>query len=105
MATKHVQLRQVDTQRESLQECTLGGVRLRLKARYVALTDRWYLSIYTSADVLIVGMLACVPGVDLLAPYKHLDLPQGQLFCHSADRQPPTFDTLDVTARVLYREA
>lgn len=102
---KHVQLRQQTEQRESVQECTLSGVRIRLRARYVLDNDRWFVSVFTTSDVLIVGMIACVPGVDLLRPYKHLAIPQGQLFCSSADREPPTFETLDVTSRVLYREA
>lgn len=105
MAALHITIRQVDTQRETTQECTLDGVRVVLRARYAVLTDRWYVSLYTSANVLLVGSIACMPGVDLLGPYKHLPIPQGQLFCSSVDRSPPTFTTMDTTARVVYREA
>lgn len=100
---KYVKLRQNEEQRQTTQEVTLDGVRFRLRAQYVALTDRWYVSVLDTTDALIVGPIACVPGVDLLHPYKHLAIPQGQLFCSSADREPPTFSTLDATARVLYR--
>ncbi len=103
MTVLHVSLRQVETQRETRQELTLDGVRVVVVARYAAVTDRWYASLYNTSDVLLIGSLACVAGVDLLRPYKHLAIPQGQLFCHAVDREPPTFATLDSTARVLYR--
>jgi hypothetical protein len=105
MATKYLQIRQVDTQREVDQECTLDDVRVIIRVRYSAATDRWYASIYNTANELLVGSLACVPGVDLLRPYKHLAIPRGQLFCSSKEREPPTFTTLDTSVRVLYREA
>jgi len=101
--TVHVQLRQTRTQRATVQEVELGGVRVRLRANYNAASDRWYVSIFDLTDALILGSIACVPGVDLLLPYKHLDIPQGQLFCSATDRAAPTFTTLDVTARMLYR--
>lgn len=101
---KHVRVRDDVEQQASEQECTLGGVRVTLRARYSFTADRWYVSIYTTANVLLVGSLACVPGVDLLAPYKYKpEIPSGQLFCSSTDRLPMTFDTADSTARLLYR--
>lgn len=103
MSVEHVRLRQAESQRRTIQEIDLGGVRVRLMATYSALTDRWCLSIFDTADRLIVGSIACVAGIDLLAPYKHLAIPQGRLFCYAADREPPTFTTLDASARVLYR--
>lgn len=105
MAVLHIELRQIPEQRETVQECTLDAVRVILVARYAERTDRWYLSIYTPAEVLLVGSLALVPGVDLLRPYRHLALPQGQLFVQSVQRLPPNFDSLEVSARLLYREA
>lgn len=100
---KRVQVRQNTTQRATVQEVELGDVRVRLRAQWNASSDRWYVSLYTLADALILGSVPCVPGVDLLRPYKHLAIPQGQLFCSARDREPPSFSTMDTTARVLYR--
>ena len=104
MTVRHVQLRQIPSHRRTVQEIELGGVRVRIRATYNGRLDRWFASVYTLQGELILGSVACVPGVDLWRPYKHLDIPQGQLFCQSKDREPPTFATLDATARVLYRE-
>ena len=101
--TVHVQLRHTEEQRSSIQEVDLGGVRVRLRAVLSGLKDRWYVSVFDLSDNLIVGSIACVPGVDLWRPYKHLAIPQGQLFSYAVDREPPTFTTMDVTARMLYR--
>ena len=103
MTIARVQLRHTTEQRRTSQEIVLGGVRVRLLATYNGYSDRWYVSIYSPANVLLVGSIACVPGVDLLLPYKHLAIPQGQLFVHSRSREVPTFTTMDTTARVLYR--
>lgn len=103
MTVEHIALRLVESQRFTEQEITIGGVRVLLKSRYCYVTDRWYLSIYNTDSVLIVGSIAVVPAVDLLLPYKHLALPQGELFSYSVSREPPTFTTLDNTARLLYR--
>jgi hypothetical protein len=101
--TVHVQLRQDQTQRATSQEIELGGVRFRLRSYYSIFSDRWYVSIYDLTENLILGAIACMPGIDLLRTYQHLDIPSGQLFCSATDRLPPTFSTLDVTSRVLYR--
>lgn len=104
MTTRHVKLRQTFKQRCYEQDVTLDGVRVRLRSTYSIRTDRWYVSIFDTTDTLIVGSLAVVPGVDLLLPYKHLAIPQGQLFAYARDREPPTFVTADVGAVTLYRE-
>jgi hypothetical protein len=103
MSVEYVALRLLEDQRATIQELTLGGVRIILRSRYCYRTDRWYVSIFDTSSVLLLGSLAVEPGVDLLLPYKHLAIPQGQLFCHSVGREPPTFVTLDSTVRVLYR--
>lgn len=104
MSTYTIPIRLDEAQTMTVQELTLDGVRIILRARYVLYTDRWYLSVYDSSDTLIVGGIPIVPGVDLLRPYKHLEIPQGQLFSHSKDREPPTFVTLDNTSRLMYRD-
>jgi hypothetical protein len=106
MAALYIQLRQSTAQREHEQECTLDGVRTLIRARYLALGDRWYVSLLSTARVLIVGPLAGVPGVDLLLPYHHLvGVPAGQLFVSGVARAPLDLVNLDVTARLVYREA
>jgi hypothetical protein len=104
VATVHVQLRQNEDQRATEQEIELDGVRFRLRANYSSFSDRWYVSIFDLTGTMIVGGLACVPGIDMLRTYQHLAIPAGQLFCSAPSRLPPTFTTLDTTSRVLYRE-
>lgn len=99
---ERVRLRFNETKKRHKQEITLGLVPVRLWAYPSGLTDRWYVTIHDLADVLIVGPLLCVPGINLLRPYKHLAIPQGSLFVYAEDGEPPTFSTLDVSRRVLY---
>lgn len=105
MAVKRIQLRRAATERAPEQSCTLDGVPLILRARYVYQTDRWLLWTYASDDSLLVGPLPLVPAVDLWRPYHHLAIPPGQLFVESKFRIAPGLDDLDVTVRLLYREA
>ncbi len=103
---KYIRLRYSEDQRESKQECTLGGVRVRLRVMYNATTQRFHLDLLTAERVELVSGLALVPGVDLLGPYKHLAVPQGELFLLDLQRDAPAdLDTLDVTALLVYREA
>lgn len=104
MSVVRVQLRHTPEHRRTIQEIVLGGVRLRVRAVYNDYADRWYADLLDLSDTVLVGSIACVPGVDLLKPFKHLAIPQGQLFVSSRDRAVPTFETMDTTARVLYRE-
>jgi len=103
MSATHVLIRQNQERRRFTQEITLGGIRVRLQVIPCQLTDRWYVSILDLDGNVLIGSIACVPGVNLLYPYRHLDIPQGALYCHSTDREPPTFSTLDVTARIYYQ--
>lgn len=104
MSELYVQLRQDNEHRKTVQEVQLDGVRILVRAQYIARYDRWVASLFDTSENLLVGGIACVPGVDLLKPYKHLALPQGALFFLSSEREPPTFTTLDVTSRCIYRE-
>jgi len=104
MAALYIQLRQNPEQRETQQELTLDGVRLIIRARYLALGDRWYVSLLDPAQTLIVGPLAGSPGVNLLLPYRHLAIPQGELFVSSVARESLNLQNLDTTARLVYRE-
>jgi hypothetical protein len=99
----YVRLRYSDAQRATTQACTLDGVRVKLSANYNATADRWYLSIYTTADVLLVGSIALVPGVDLLLPHKHRAVPQGRLFVEDPiNDTPPDLSSMDTSALLKY---
>lgn len=105
MALLYIPLRQDADQRATDQEVTLDGIRLRIAAYNASITDRWYITLLSTDDERIVGSIAGVPGVDLLIPYKHLALPQGQLFIlNQQNREPGTFETQDVSALLVYRE-
>lgn len=99
----YIPFRQNQNRRRFTQEITLGGVRVRLSVIPSAITDRWYLSVLDLNGDTLIGSLACVPGINLLLPYRHLEIPQGALYCYAEDREPPTFATLDTTARVFYQ--
>jgi hypothetical protein len=105
MTLKRISVRQGTAERSRSQRITLGGVRLTAKFQYVAATERWVMTLSDLSGVVILAGVTVVPGVDLLLPFKHLALPQGQLFVISKDREPPTLLTVDRTAHVNYREA
>lgn len=107
MALRYIALRQNSTQRETSQEVTLDEIRVRVRAIYNGRQDRWLLDLLDIDDVPILAGLRLVPGVDLLAWYRHeARLPPGQLFVQSgSERQPPTQESLDVTVLLKYREA
>lgn len=105
MAYRQIRARQTTAQRLTVQQITLDGVTLQARLRYAAVTDAWYLDLMDTQGTAIVSGLAVVPGVDLLKPYKHLGLPQGVLFAHVQDGAAPSLETMDATARLLYREA
>ena len=102
----YVRLRYSDVQRATTQTTTLDGVRLKIAANYNALAGRWYLSLYSPADVLLVGSIALVPGVDLLLPHKYKSgIPQGRLFVDSLDGSPPDLSSMDTSALLKYETA
>ena len=103
MTTYHIKLRWSGDTRESVQEFTLDGVRCRWRAMYNATAGRWYLDVSDIEDVLIVGSIALVPGVDLLLPYKHLAIPQGRLYVEDPiNDAPPDLQSLDASALLKY---
>lgn len=102
MACLYIRLRPTTAQRATTQSVTLDGVAVQLRARYTAAADGWYLDILDTGGTAIVTGLALVPGVDLLRPFRHLAVPPGTLFVHG---DAPTLESMDVTSRLLYREA
>jgi len=100
----YIRLRWSDSQRETQQELTLDGVRIRLRAMYNASAGGWFLDVLSVDRVLIVGSIALVPGVDLLRPFKHLAVPPGVLFVEDQiTGAAPDLVTLDVSALLKYR--
>lgn len=90
--------------RASTQYPDFGDVRCGLAIRYSGYDSRFYLWILDLDGTRIAGPIKLVPGIDLLLPYKYDPrVPQGELFCYSADRQPPTLDTADTDAVLYYR--
>ncbi len=78
------------------------GLRVRLSAY----DGRWRLWLVALDGTTIAGPRRLVPGIDLLLGLKHDSrAPQGQLFCYSKDREPPTVETLDTAAVLFYRGA
>lgn len=94
-----------DTDRDRIQFVTLGGLRIGLRCRYAAVDARWRLWLLDTDGSQIFGPATMMPGIDLLVGAKHDPrVPQGQLFVYSPDREPPTADTIDVSAVLYYRE-
>jgi hypothetical protein len=101
----HIKLRRTPRHRATEQYVTLDGIRVGIRSRYSQVEDRWYITILSSSGRRIVGPLKLVPGINLLEGHQHNPaVPPGQLFVHSLDREAPTRATMDVEARLLYRE-
>lgn len=101
-----IQVRQHPGERDRIQFLDLDGVRLGLRLRYAASTDRWHLWVLDLAGSVIAGPRRVVPGIDLLVGAKHDPrVPPGQLFCYSATREPPTAATIDASCVLYYRKA
>lgn len=104
MTVRRIAVRQDRTSRATTQQIVLDGVRLIARMQYVHAIERWVLSLSDQSGTTILAGVPIVNGVDLLRPFKHLDLPQGELFAYSIDREPPTLETVDRSAHLLYRE-
>jgi hypothetical protein len=105
-ALTRIYVKGADTDRDRIQFVTLGGFRIGLRCRYAAVDARWRLWVLDIDGSQIFGPATMVPGIDLLVGAKHDPrVPSGELFVYSADREPPTADTMDVGAVLYYREA
>src|SRR5690606_24343620 len=100
-------LRRADSQRGivqfvDFQDGTRGGIR----ARYLAISDRWLIWYLALDGETVFGPIKVVPGIDLFAGRRHDPrVPRGQLFVYSPDRAPPTKTSIDVSAVLYYRRA
>ena len=101
-----VQFRKDET--HASQTLTLDGVRFRLDTYTNKADNSWYFDLYDEDDVALVQGVAFATGLDLLYPYRYLDVPPGILFINDQEgpREDPTLDTfLDEEAALYYQTA
>lgn len=101
-----IRLRLRDTQRSVTQFRTLDGVRIGLRVQYAAYDQRWRLWLFAPDGAQIAGPETAVPGIELFRAHKYdARVPPGQLFVYSPTREPPTLETVDLSAKLYYRPA
>lgn len=96
------QLREEDT--HTSQTLTLDRVRFQLDTYTNNADGGWYMDLRDSTGEPIVLGIALVTGLDLLFPYRYLDVPAGVLFINDLDgpRQDPTLDSFKDQEVALY---
>lgn len=90
------------------QTLTLDGVRFRLDTYTNRQDGGWYFDLFDGDGVPLVQGVAIVTGLDLLFPYRYLDVPAGLLFVndHRPPQTDPTLTTfLDDEAALYYQTA
>jgi hypothetical protein len=99
-----VQFREDET--HTSQTLTLDRVRFRLDTYTNKADGSWYLDIFDGDGVALVQGIALVTGLDLLFPYRYLDVPAGALFVndHEGDRTDPGLTTFFDRGAALYYE-
>jgi len=70
---------------DSLTEVELGGVTFFLRASWNSEAGLWTLSIENAGNEVIVAGIAVVPDTPLLARFRHLAVPAGELVALAAD--------------------
>ncbi len=80
----------------------LDGIAGALLWRYSQTRDAWYLTLYSGTGALLVGPLAVSVGVDLLAQWRALDVPPGQLTVEFDGGPSPGREDLGTSARLIY---
>jgi hypothetical protein len=87
---------------------TLDGARYRFSFYTNAVTSAWSFDVLNDDGSEGVRGLALTAGVDLLYPYRYLDLPQGSLFVRDKGlngADPGLTDFWDGNAALYYLEA
>ena len=99
-----VQFREDET--HTSQTLTLDRVRFRLDTYTNKSDGSWYLDIFDGDGVALVQGIALATGLDLLFPYRHLDVPAGALFVndHAGVREDPGLTTFFQEGAALYYE-
>lgn len=72
---------------DSLTEVELDGVTYFLQLSWNSEAELWALSIENAYNEVIVAGIAVVPGTPLLALYRHLAVPAGELVALAPDRR------------------
>jgi hypothetical protein len=72
---------------DSLTEVELDGVTYFLRLSWNSEAELWALSIENAYNELIVAGIAVVPGSPLLAGYRHLTVPAGEMVVLAPDRR------------------
>ncbi|CAB3637394.1 hypothetical protein CEY09_14885 [Achromobacter marplatensis] len=72
---------------DSLTEVELDGVTYFLRLSWNSEAELWALSIENAYNELIVAGIAVVPGSPLLAGYRHLTVPAGEMVALAPDRR------------------
>lgn len=101
-----VQFRAED--KHTSQTLTLDGVRFQLDTYTNRADNSWYLDIFDTNGVALVQGIALATGLDLLYPYRYLDVPAGVLFVNDLDgpRQDPGLDSFaDQEVALYYQDA
>lgn len=72
---------------DSLTEVELDGATFFLRLSWNSEADLWALSIENAYNELIVAGIVVLPGSPLLAGYRHLTVPAGELVALAPDRR------------------
>lgn len=97
-----VQFRPED--KRTVQTLELDNARYQL-ATYTNRADGgWFMDLADSAGNPLLFGIALVTGLDILFPYRHLDVPPGILFVNdlAGPREDPTLETFDERGAALY---
>ena len=97
-----VQFREDET--HPTQVLTLDGVKFRLDTYTNKIDGGWYFNISDADDVAVVVGVGLVTGLDLLFPYRHLDVPPGILFVNDliGPRDDPGLESFINGGAALY---
>ncbi len=108
MAIVEITVQFRENENHESQVLTLDGVRFRFDTYTNKVDGCWYLDLFDEDDNALIQGIALVTGLDLLFPYRHLDVPAGILFVNdlAGPREDPTLDTFfDQGAALYYEEA
>lgn len=97
-----IQFREQD--KRTVQTLELDGARWQF-ATYTNRADgSWYLDLADSAGTALLFGIALVTGLELLFPYRHLDVPPGALFVNdlAGPREDPGLSTFQDRGAALY---
>lgn len=101
-----VQFREDET--HTSQTLTLDGIRFRLDTYTNKADGCWYMDLFDGDGAPLIQGIALVTGLDLLFPYRYLDVPPGILFVndHEGERTDPGLSAfLDKEAALYYQTA